>query len=262
MMRAPEHVKACCANLYAHDWTRLLLGDSFHPGGTRLTERMGRLLGLDATSRVLDVAAGRGTSALFLARTFGCRVVGLDISAPNVEAAREEARTAGLSELVRFELGDAEALVHRESFDAVICECAFCTFPDKAAATSGMAQALRRGGRIGFNDLVRTGPLPAELDGLLAWVACVADARPVDDYRLHLEQAGFSIEVVEGHGSALADMVRDIQTRLIGLKLMAELKRIDLAGADFGQARAMATAAADAVRDGRLSYVLMTGTRS
>src|SRR5574341_1273933 len=26
-------LKTCCANLYESDWARLLLGDSFHPGG-------------------------------------------------------------------------------------------------------------------------------------------------------------------------------------------------------------------------------------
>ena len=28
-----EEIKACCTNLYESDWAKLLLGDSFHPGG-------------------------------------------------------------------------------------------------------------------------------------------------------------------------------------------------------------------------------------
>ncbi len=36
-MEAPQDVRGCCAAVYASDWVRLLLGDSFHPGGTRLT---------------------------------------------------------------------------------------------------------------------------------------------------------------------------------------------------------------------------------
>jgi arsenite methyltransferase len=262
MMEAPENVKSCCADLYAGDWARLLLGDSFHPGGTRLTERMGRLMCLDATSRVLDVAAGRGASALHLARAFGCQVVGVDLSRTNLDAAREEARRAQLDSLVRFEVADAEALPHRETFDAVICECAFCTFPDKAAAATGMARAVRHGGRIGFSDLVRTGPLPAELEGLLAWVACVADARPVDDYRRHLEEAGFSIDHVEDQRVALVAMVREIQARLLGAKVMIGLKKLDLPGADLEKGKAMARTAMEAVHDGTLSYAVLIGTRS
>ncbi len=260
-MEAPQDVRGCCAAVYASDWVRLLLGDSFHPGGTRLTEHLGRLLGLDARSRVLDVATGRGTSALHLARIFGCEVLGIDLAATSVEAAREAARTAGLDGRVRFEVGDAETLEVDGGFDAAICECAFCTFPDKAAAAAAMARAVRPGGRIGLGDLVRNGPLPVELEGLLAWVACVADALPLEGYRCHLEEAGFSVETVEDHRAVLAEMVGDIRTRLTAAELMARLRRVALPGADFARARAMARAAMDAVREGTLSYALLIGSR-
>src|SRR4030081_2247130 len=102
-----ETIKACCADLYASDWVRLLVGDSLHPGGLALTERLAVLLGLDASSRVLDLAAGRGASALHLAHAFGCRVVGLDYSSMNVSQAKETAERAGLSEQVEFRQGDA-----------------------------------------------------------------------------------------------------------------------------------------------------------
>jgi len=35
-----QSVKQCCATFYGSDFARMLLGDSFHPGGTRLTERL------------------------------------------------------------------------------------------------------------------------------------------------------------------------------------------------------------------------------
>jgi hypothetical protein len=83
----PADLRSCCASLYQSDWARLLLGDSFHPGGLALTERLGQLLRLGPDHVMLDVAAGRGTSAVHLARVFGCRVVGLDYGAENVVAA-------------------------------------------------------------------------------------------------------------------------------------------------------------------------------
>ncbi|MGH7747385.1 MAG: SAM-dependent methyltransferase, partial [Candidatus Dormibacteria bacterium] len=82
-----EQVKSCCADVYASEWARLLLGESFHPGGTRLTDRLAHLLQLGPDSRVLDVASGRGVSAVHLATSRGCSVVGVDLSAANVEAA-------------------------------------------------------------------------------------------------------------------------------------------------------------------------------
>jgi cyclopropane fatty-acyl-phospholipid synthase-like methyltransferase len=64
-------LKACCATLYESDWAKLLLGDSFHPGGLQLTERLGTMLQLQPGMVVLDVASWPGSSALFLAERFG-----------------------------------------------------------------------------------------------------------------------------------------------------------------------------------------------
>ena len=129
---------------------------------------------------MLDVAAGKGTSALFLAETTGCRVVGIDLSAQNIERATAEAAARGLGEHVTFRLGDAEGLpFDSETFDSVLCECAFCTFPSKQRAAAEFYRVLKPGGQVGISDLTRTRmPLP-DLDGLLAWIACIGDAQPL-----------------------------------------------------------------------------------
>src|SRR5260370_41234408 len=86
-----KNVKQCCAQLYESDFAKILLGDSFHPGGLRLTERLGSLLDLTPESQVLDVASGNGTSAFFLAERFGCHVVGIDYGAQNIAQANSRA---------------------------------------------------------------------------------------------------------------------------------------------------------------------------
>jgi arsenite methyltransferase len=259
-MNDAGEIKQCCAALYQSDLARLLLGESFHPGGLRLTRRLGELLDLQPGRRVLDVASGKGESAFFLARQFGCEVTGIDFGADNVAESRARAQAEGLAHNVRFESGDAEKLAASDgSFDTVICECAFCTFPDKCAAAAEFARVLRPGGRVGLSDLTRSGPLPTELENLLSWVACIADALPCGEYVKHLEEAGFTSMCVEPHDEALAEMVRDIQGRLMGAELMVKLRKLDLPGADFDQARMMARSAADAVRSGRLGYALITG---
>src|SRR5258708_16992094 len=184
---AQDAVKQCCARVYESDFAKLLLGDSFHPGGLKLTERLGTLLGLTPQSRVLDIASGKGTSALFLAERFGCEVLGIDYSEQNVEQASAVAAAQGIGSRVSFRAGDAERLpVAESSFDAIICECAFCTFPDKPAAANEFARVLRSGGGIGLSDLTRGAILPKGLDGLLAWIACIADAQPLDSYVQYL----------------------------------------------------------------------------
>src|SRR5260370_34577736 len=86
-----ETLKQCCAKLYESDLARVLLGDSFHPGGLKLTERIGSLLHLAPESRLLDVASGKGTTALFLVERFGCHVVCIDYSGPNIADAHPQA---------------------------------------------------------------------------------------------------------------------------------------------------------------------------
>jgi len=212
---------------------------------------------------MLDVASGKGESAVFLTRRFGTEVVGIDFGAENVKRAAARAEEANLAHLVSFRRGDAEKVDFADSsFDAVICECAFCTFPDKRAAAGEFARILRPGGKVGLSDLTRSATLPAELQGLLAWVACIADALPVEEYAAHLQGAGICGVEIEPHDEALAEMVRDIQSKLLGAELMSKLKKLDLEGVDFAQAKALARAAADAVRTKTLGYALIVGQRN
>ena len=87
----------------------------------------------------------------------------------------------GFAEHVTFVAADAERLpIDPASFDAIVCECGFCTFPDRAEAAAHFARVLLPQGRVGITDITRSaGPLP-DLDGLLAWVACIGDVQPLD----------------------------------------------------------------------------------
>src|SRR6266852_5223785 len=258
-----ETLKQCCAKLYESDLVRVLLGDSFHPGGLKLTERVGSLLHLRPESHVLDVASGKGTTALFLAERFGCRIVGIDYSGSNVADASELASAKGLSSLVRFERGDAESLPFPDkSFDAIICECAFCTFPNKTDAAREFARVLRPGGRVGLSDLTRGPSLPNELDGLLAWIACIADAQPVDGYAEYLRSAGFELEKVELHDEALTEMVQQIRMRLLSAEVLVGLKKLALPNRDCTSAKQLAQNTLSAIQQGELGYAVLIAVQT
>jgi len=254
--------KACCAAVYEHDWVRVLLGESFHPGGLALTERLGELLALGRNSVLLDVACGHGASAVHLARVFRCRVVGVDLSALNIARGVESARAAGIEDLVEFRVGDGENLpLPDASVDAVLCECAFCIFPSKEKAAAEFARVLRPGGSVGLSDLTRSGQLPAELDSLLAWIACIADARPAQEYVEYLCGAGLSHPLVEPHDEALSEMVTGIRGKLLGAELLLKLGKLSLPQVDIDGARDMAQAAEKAVPEGKLGYTLIVARK-
>jgi hypothetical protein len=52
-------------------------------------------------------------------------------------------------------------------------------------------------------------------------------------------------------------MAREVQGRLLGIEVMVKLKKLDLPGADFEQAKQLARAASKAIREGLLGYSLI-----
>lgn len=255
-------LKQCCANVYGSDAAKYLLGDSFHPGGLRLTGELASLLSLKPAATVLDVASGKGTSAFFLAERFGCRVIGIDLSEQNVLEANSLATARNLSGRVEFRLADAEALPFGdEVFEAVLCECAFCTFPDKQTAASEFARVLKPGGRAGISDITKDGtPLP-ELDGLLAWIACIGDAQPLESYARWLSASGLATVHLEQRSHYLQEMVQGIRSKLLVAEIMIGLKKLNLPGLDLTQAKAFSKAAQDAIAANRLGYGIVVASK-
>jgi SAM-dependent methyltransferase len=257
---SPQDVKACCASAYEGDAVALILGDSYHPGGLALTRRLAHALGLQAGERVADIASGPGTTALLLAAEHGVAIDGVDLGEAAVSAANARAARAGLEASVVFHVGDAERLPLADaSVDAVVCECAWCTFPDKAAAAAEMARVLRPGGRAGITDVTldhsRLGP---ELASLAGWVACIAGARPVADYCELLGRSGLEVRLVEHHDHALAEMVETIDARLVAYSMTDAPA---LAGIDIASVREKVAVARRAVADGTAGYALIVARK-
>ena len=253
-----REIKACCATFYQSEIARMLLGDVFHPGGLALTLHLGESIGLGPADHVLDVACGRGASAVHLAQHFGCTITGIDCGAQNVAASEAVARESGIGRLVSFRQGDAEGLPFDDgAFDAVVSECSFCTFPDKATAAGEMARVLRPGGRLGLTDMVVSRALPDDVQTLLAWVACVAGARTAQEYVDVLQGAGFADFVLEDQRDSLLDMVAGVRRRLLGLELASGLGKLSLGDLDLNEAKLLARRAVELIEDGTVGYVLI-----
>jgi len=71
-----------------------------HPGGLQATRELAEGCLIDKNSRVLDLACGKGTSSIYLARRYGCQVVGLDIAEDLIDTGRELARKSGVQKLM------------------------------------------------------------------------------------------------------------------------------------------------------------------
>lgn len=254
--------KACCAAVYEHPIVRWLVGGELHPGGEATTRRALELIGVGAGDRLLDVASGAGTSALLAARELGCEVVGLEYSKSAVETARAAAEAAGLSSMVEFRQGDAEDLPFEVgAFDAVLCECSLCLFPDKERALAEITRVLRPGGGLALTDVVvDRRRLPRELDGPLAAVACVGEALSRQGYESLLAGAGLRPIAVESRDADAAALAERVEDRLRGARLLG-LDRIEGSPIAAGEAIALVGAARRAIADGALGYAIFAASR-
>lgn len=124
----------------AYDEVSRTIADSIEHCVGRLAPRPGE--------RVLDLATGTGWTARRMALR-GAQVVGVDIGADLIDAARGLARDAGLD--ITFQVGDAERLQFQDaSFDAVVSTCGVMFATDPAAAASELARVCKPGGRVGL----------------------------------------------------------------------------------------------------------------
>jgi SAM-dependent methyltransferase len=127
-----------------------------------------------AGEAVLDVGSGAGATSLTLARAVapGGHVLGIDISKPLVQRARERAVAVGL-ENVAFEVADAQDHRFAEAgFDLVTSRFGVMFFADPVAAFANIAAAMRPGGRMVF--VAWSGP---ERNPWFAWPQRIAAAR-------------------------------------------------------------------------------------
>ncbi len=127
-----------------------------------ISERLVELAGVEAGSRVLDVAAGYGEPALTAARRAGPdgRVVATDISAEMLAFARERATAAGLGNL-EFVQADASGLdFPPESFDAAVSRWGIIFEPDAEAAAARIRGFLEPGARIAIASWGRPEEVP------------------------------------------------------------------------------------------------------
>jgi len=165
--------------------------DHFHTKGLAATEELARLAGITADMSVLDVGSGVGGPARFLAATFGCRVTGVDLSEPFVDAARYLTERTGQGGKVEFQAASALELPFDDGhFDAVFLQHVAMNISDRARLYHEIRRVLKRGGRFATFDVVL---ITDELRYPVPWARTAATSflLTADATREAIEQAGF-----------------------------------------------------------------------
>ncbi len=171
---------------YAHVWG----GQDIHVGiyetgaepileaSHRTVRRMAELVSVTASTRILDIGAGYGGAARYLARKFGTKVICLNLSRVQNERNRALVRKEALEPFVDVVDGSFENIpLSSNSIDIVWSEDAILHSGDKPRVFSEVARVLRPNGQFLFTD-------PMQADDCDPRVL-----QPILD-RIHLESMG------------------------------------------------------------------------
>jgi SAM-dependent methyltransferase len=165
--------------------------DQFHTRGILATAELAAAAKLETSTRVLDLGCGIGGPARYLAATFGCKVIGVDLSPDFIDAATYLTARCELSDRVTFQVGDALHLPFEDAaFDAVFLQHVAMNVADRTALYAEMHRIVTPGGRFATYDLVMRGdeavyPVPWARDASTSFLLSEGATRTA------LEQAGF-----------------------------------------------------------------------
>ena len=127
-------------------------------------DRSARALGLAPGMALLEIGAGSGWPALYMAGQSGCDATLVDLPFDGLRIACDRARQDGLSGTVRAVVADAAALPFAAaSFDAVNHSDVLCCLLRKREVLAECRRVIRPGGRMVFSVIyVPPGLAPAD----------------------------------------------------------------------------------------------------
>jgi sarcosine/dimethylglycine N-methyltransferase len=129
-------------------------------------------------ARLMDLGAGYGGAARWLAGRYGCRVLALNLSETENARNREMSRAAGVDHLIEVVDGSFEQVpVENGAFDAAWSQDAILHSGRRDQVMNEVDRVLKPGGELIFTDPMQADDCP---DGVL---------QPVLD-RIHLESLG------------------------------------------------------------------------
>jgi SAM-dependent methyltransferase len=159
--------------------------------------------GLQANSvrRVVDLGCGAGLDALYLAESYSGigMILGIDLAPEMLARAAAAGRLA--HDTIRFMASDLERLPLRSGCaDLVVANASLNLAADKRRALDEIYRILEPGGRLVARDLVRNGPLPAEiLSDPLSYNTSLGGVPEESEMLDALAASGFQDAVIQDH---------------------------------------------------------------
>jgi SAM-dependent methyltransferase len=136
------------------DWSQLAPLDQFHLRGLPATRELAESLRPEPGEFILDIGAGLGGPARYLAATHHCRVTGIDLTPHFATIANYLSQRTGLA--ARFLAADALHMPFAdESFHHAWTQHVAMNIPDKSRLYGEVHRVLKPGGRFAIYDVLR-----------------------------------------------------------------------------------------------------------
>ena len=169
--------------------------DTLEQAQDRKLDVVCRKLRLAAGESLLDVGCGWGSLVLHAAANYGVRAVGVTLSEPQAELARERIRDAGLAERCEIRVQD-----YREVSDGPYDKVASIGMYEHVGASrldrymGRLRRLVRPGGLVLNHGIVRLAPRPGPRDGFIRrYVFPDGELHPVGRVVDSLERAGLEL---------------------------------------------------------------------
>jgi arsenite methyltransferase len=129
------------------------VGITKHVGGFAATDELLSLCHIEDAKEVLNIGCGIGVGVAYIARKFGCRVVGVDISEKMIDWSHLRAKEEKVEDNVELRVANVLDLPFEAGrFDAVIVESVLAFVEDKPRAIRECIRVTRPGGYVGLNE--------------------------------------------------------------------------------------------------------------
>ena len=186
------------------------MGMTKHIGSLEATDALVQGCHIGSGSLVLDVGCGVGLTPCYLVKTYGCRVVGIDITPKMIVRALAEGERRGLVDALRWGVADAQALPFAtESFDAVLVESVSVFLDDIPLGFSEYARVTKPGGYVGVTESTWLSDAPEASDDFYAAIGGTGKTK--DAWTAYMRGAGLTD--VTGYARA-ADVREEARGRL------------------------------------------------
>lgn len=189
------------------------------PGGKQATDWLIEKGHFSKDKQVLEVACNICTTAIGLAKTYGCHITGIDLDHSVLEKARRNIHEQGVANRVDVMHGNATRLPFADhSFDIVLNEAMLTMLPleAKEKAVSEYLRVLKPNGILLTHDVLLNADDAAEservLEGLRDAIHIKVTPLTQNDWQKLFLQAGFqSTETLSGDMSLLSPrgLIRD-----------------------------------------------------